>query len=278
MNNSDKVYQELLKKSLKTIEVQIANLEKKNKGLRALTDYTTIEINGLKNQYREIKEALLKYESRITLSNISEVSLNLFDKKSAKLENKVKKHIIKITQLEAMKKNLHTTKNVRRINKQIKYQQEIIKNLQKQNNRISKIQKNIMLPKYYKIKKRNKLLNKQQAKVELMANNLKDIDLLKNNLNKESIIYGLKSVIYDVKGIYYQKKLSHSKAVLETMQKHDSPILIRGAGAITISKIAVNKLRAKNRLKKESAIDLLDASDDKKQNMNTVNSNNIIKH
>ena len=38
MNNSDKVYQLLLKQSLETISKQIKSLEQKNRGLRALTD------------------------------------------------------------------------------------------------------------------------------------------------------------------------------------------------------------------------------------------------
>ena len=65
MNNSDKVYQDLLKRSLLLINNQIKILERKNHGLRALSEQTSIEINGLKLQYQQIQEELKNYEERI---------------------------------------------------------------------------------------------------------------------------------------------------------------------------------------------------------------------
>lgn len=271
MNNSDRVYQEMIEKSMRNISIEIKKLEQQNKGLRAVADNLTIKIDGLKLQLQELNQELKNYEERITLSERKESKLDKTDAKVAEIIAKEESHVQKIRDLETMKKSLHTTRAVRKVNKQIAHQQEIIKKLQKKNARIDLRQKVIMMPKYYHVKKRAQLLNKQQAKVNLAAANVHDIEAMKKMLDPENkLMDNLKSIIYDIKGAYYQKKLSHSQDALETMQHSKNNIAIRGANAITLSKKAINKLRKNNNLTKETAIDLINDKKEESQTMTTA--------
>lgn len=271
MNNSDRVYQEMIEKSMRNISTEIKKLEQQNKGLRAVTDNLTIKIDGLKLQLQELNQELKNYEERITLSERKESKLDKTDAKVAEIIAKEESHVQKIRDLETMKKSLHTTRAERKVNKQIAHKQEIIKKLQKKNARIDLRQKVIMMPKYYRVKKRAQLLNKQQAKVNLAMANIHDMEAMKKMLDPENkLMDNLKSVIYDIKGAYYQKKLSHSQDVLETMQYSKNNIAIRGANAITLSKKAINKLRKNNNLTKETAIDLVNAKKEESQTMTTA--------
>ena len=85
MNNSDKVYQALLKQSLDTIAKQIQQLSQKKKGLIDLASKTETEIEGLKLQYNEIVTTLKSYQERIALSERKEKKLDKLDEKSDKI-------------------------------------------------------------------------------------------------------------------------------------------------------------------------------------------------
>ncbi len=244
MNNSDKVYQQLLQQSMNVIARQIQSLEQKNRGLRALTDKTTVEIEGLKLQYSELKKAYKEQQERIQVSERKEAKLDKLDEKSNNISEQQQEHIDKISELKQVQSNMKTARAKRKVAKEIIKQQEIIQKLQKQQARIDLRQKAVMLPKFYRMKKRAKLLNRQQAKVNQAAFNMQDNQALKEMLEPENKVRDrVRSAIYDIKGAYYQRKFEHSQAVLETMKDSKSNIVIRGANAITMSKKAANVLR-----------------------------------
>ncbi len=264
MNNSDKVYQLLLKQSLETISKQIKSLEQKNRGLRALTDKTTVEIEGLKLQYNEIVTTLKNYQERINVSDRKEAKLDKLDEKSDHISQEKKEHLAQIDSLKQAQNKMKTARAKRKVAKEIKKEQEIIQKLQKKNARIDKRQKAIMLPKFYREQKRSQLLSKQQAKVNQVTASMQDNQELQAMLNPDKVSDRIKSVVHDIKGVYYQKKLSHSQNVLDTMQNSRFNITIRGANAITISKKAVNGLRTVAGKGKDAVLSLLD------ENMNTA--------
>lgn len=254
MNNSDRVYQELIRKNMQNLEKEINKLERQNKGIRAITDRTTVEIEGLKLQLQELHRELKNNETRVELSDRKERKIDKLDTKVEKIIGKEQSHHEKIAELEHMKQSLQTKRAIRKVNKAIARQQELIKKLQKKNARIDLRQKVIMLPKYYRVKKRAKLLNKQQAKVNIAQENVRDMKELQAMLDPEhNIIDRMKSVVYDIKGTYYQKKLEHSQAVLERMKNSKLSIAIRGANVITLTKQAKNKLQNRVKQRKETA-------------------------
>ena len=254
MNNSHRVYQELIRKNMQNLEKEINKLERQNKGIRAITDRTTVEIEGLKLQLQELHRELKNNETRVELSDRKERKIDKLDTKVEKIIGKEQSHHEKIAELEHMKQSLQTKRAIRKVNKAIARQQELIKKLQKKNARIDLRQKVIMLPKYYRVKKRAKLLNKQQAKVNIAQENVRDMKELQAMLDPEhNIIDRMKSVVYDIKGTYYQKKLEHSQAVLERMKNSKLSIAIRGANVITLTKQAKNKLQNRVKQRKETA-------------------------
>lgn len=253
-SNAASVYQRLLAQSLKTIEKQISSLEHKNRGLRALTDKTTVEIEGLKLQYREITQQLKEFEGRKELSEKKEATLEKWDKKSASITQKEQELQQSVQELRDLQQRLGTKRAKVKIDKKVEHKKQFIKLLQKTSNVIDKRQKLVMLPQYLKDKKRLNLLTKQQAKVNLTAAKIEDNNALQAMLNPAgNILDKIQSKVYDIKGAYYQKNLAHSIEVFYTMQQAKSNIAIRGANATTLGKKAVEKLREKREMSKIKA-------------------------
>lgn len=265
MNNSDKVYITMIQDNIKSLTKKIEELEVKNNGVRSILDSTTVKINGLKLEVQQLAQELKNYESRMNLSDKKEEKLNNLDEKATKILNKVATHEEKIKELQQLKNNLKTARAKRKIDKQIEHQQTLIRLLQKANTTIDIRQKVIMLPKYYVTKKKDRLLNIAKARVNLNAEKIEDLNMMKKALNENSIIDQVKSVIYDIKGVYYLKRFNYSKEVLERMKNSNSMVNLYGANAITLGKKAINKLRKKNEKKEETATDLVNESETKGQ-------------
>lgn len=248
MNNSDRIYKEMINDSIKKINERIADLEKKNKGIRAILgdfdekiESLKVESNQLKNQLEELEQRIAR---RVEVNEVGEILLDIYDEKSENNVAKQEEIRQNIERLEALKGNLQTSRAKRKIAKKIEHQQNIIKRLQKKSVRIDKKQRVILFPKTRKEQKRNRLMSRQQGKVNVVTSKINDNNELQAMLNPESsIIDSMKSTIYDIKGAFYQRKLKHSKDVLETMQNSNTIIALRGANAITLSKKAANKFR-----------------------------------
>ena len=265
MNNSDKVYITMIQDSIKSLTKKIEELEVKNNGVRSILDSTTVKINGLKLEVQQLAQELKNYESRMNLSEKKEEKLDNLDEKATKILNKVATHEEKIKELQQLKNNLKTARAKRKIDKQIEHQQTIIRLLQKANTTIDIRQKVIMLPKYYVTKKKDRLLNIAKARVNLNAEKMEDLNMMKKALNENSIIDQVKSVIYDIKGVYYLKRFNYSKEVLARMKNSNSMVNLYGANAITLGKKAINKLRKKSEKKEETALDLVNENENKGQ-------------
>ncbi len=265
MNNSDKVYITMIQDSIKSLTKKIEELEVKNNGVRSILDSTTVKINGLKLEVQQLAQEFKNYESRMNLSEKKEEKLDNLDEKATKILNKVATHEEKIKELQQLKNNLKTARAKRKIDKQIEHQQTIIRLLQKANTTIDIRQKVIMLPKYYVTKKKDRLLNIAKARVNLNAEKIEDLNMMKKALNENSIIDQVKSVIYDIKGVYYLKRFNYSKEVLARMKNSNSMVNLYGANAITLGKKAINKLRKKSEKKEETALDLVNENENKGQ-------------
>lgn len=251
MNNSDRVYKELLQKSLSTLKRSIDILSRKNDGL---TDRRPVKIEGLRLQYEQIEQELKNFEARKEFSERKEKMLEHLDEKAEKIVAKKESHEEKIQELENLRKKLKTVRGTRKIDKKIEHQHKIIRRLQKKNARIDFRQKVIMLPKYYRIQKRDNLLNKQQGRVNLVSDKLLINERLQSQLDPEhSIIDRMKSAIYDIKGKYYERKLGRREEILKAMQEKNSIVGMLGARVTALPKSAIDKLRRRN--KKEETID-----------------------
>lgn len=243
MNNSDLVYQTLLQRTLRQLEKQIKELEKKNKDFRALTDRTAVEIEGYKTEYQQIAQELQNYNQRMSVSKAGETSLDFIDDKVDEIVDRKQDSIDKIRQLENLKQQVTTTRYRRKIDKQIKHQQQIIQRLQKKHGRLNMAQRVIMYPKYYRTMRKLKLLSRKQGKVNVIEANIKDNELLKQTLNPNSVIDNIKGAFYDIRGQYYQKKLNHAQDVLKKMKNKHGTIRLQGANVTVLPKKVVEAKR-----------------------------------
>lgn len=252
MNNSDRVYKELLQKNLSTLKRSMDILSRKRSGL---TDRRPAEIEALRLQYKQIEEELEKFEARKDFSKRKEKKLDRLDEKADKIIAKKETHEKKIEDLQELRKKLKTAKGSRKIDKNIEHQHRIIRHLQKKNARIDFRQKVIMLPKYYRIQKKDKMLNKQQGRVNLSTDKLLINEHLQSQLDPQnSVIDRIKSVVYDIKGNHYAKKIARAEKLLKAMQEKNSIIGMFGARVTVLPKSAIEKLRRrKKRIRKNTA-------------------------
>lgn len=246
MNNSDVVYKRLLNEELYKIKKEIYSLERKNHGIRAITDKTAVEIERLKLRYNQIDEEIKAFENRQELSGIKEKTLDKLDERIDKNYNKQQQVSKNIEELKALKTQLSSTRAKRKVNKEIEHQRALLRKMKNRNVKISNIQRSLMMPKYKKEAKKQKLLNNAQAKVNIAQANYNDNIALQSMLNPDtSFKDNILNVIYDIKGNHYLKKLNYATEVLEQMQKSNSSIVMRGASAAVISKKVADKLRKK---------------------------------
>jgi hypothetical protein len=144
---------------------------------------------------------------------------------------------------------------------------KLLKQLQKKDNTISGIQRAFMYPKYRKEMKKRQLLSNQEAKVSVSQANINDIEQMQAMLNpNNSFIDGIKDTIYEIKKSHYKRKMNRAAEILNVMQKCDSPILMRGAAPIVISKRLKDKFAVK--LQKDQM--LLDAAKNNVQSQNMI--------
>ncbi len=244
MNNSDKVYIDMITDTIKKIKERISNLENKNQGIRALTGRIDLELEALNLQCNKLEAQLQELESRIELSEIKESILDRLDESADKNIEKQEDIEQDIRQLEELAGKLKTKSAKRKISKKIEHKQRIIKRLQKKGARIDRYQRMVLLPKTRKYQKQEQILSKQEAKVNLTTAKINDNNELKAMLDPEnSFIDSIKSTIYDIKGVFYKKRLNYAKEVLDSMQNTKSTIALRGANVVTLSKKAANKFR-----------------------------------
>ena len=256
MNNSTLMYRKMLADKLNSIQNKINVLNARNS--RIFDKYADIQIEGLRRQYEEVSNELKNLDERIALSDKAEAIMSKLDDKSSDVGLRISERAQAISELQAIKSQLSTRRGVRKINRQIERQQNIIRLLQRKNVCIGAVQRAMMFPKYYKMQKRMQLLNLQHAKVNYMAGMAHDLKFLQSTLRPEEKLGDhVKAFIYDIQGRYYQRQMDHAIEVLDIMNEQSSNILMRGARCVTVSKKVTEKLRERMRQGRETAEDLV---------------------
>lgn len=251
MRNSDEVYLKLLEEEEKELRKQIAILESKME----FTNRIPIKLEGLKLRQQKIKNQIEEYTERGTFSDKKEEALYKLD---AQAESIIAKQIPieeKIAELEALKKAAETTVEEKYyLRKEIAQQKQKLYSLKGKNITINRKQRKIMISKFHKEQKREKLLSKQQGKINVFEDKLDRIAELQAMLSPEdSFIDRIKNGYYSLKGKHYERKLNRAEEVLEIMQQSDSNIALRGANIINIRKRAKEILRNRMNRGRETA-------------------------
>lgn len=251
MRNSDEVYLNLLEEKEKELRKQIAELEAK----KEFTNRIPIKLEGLKIQQQGLKNQIEEYTRRGTFSEKKEEKLYKLD---AQAESIIAKQIPieqKIAELEELKKAAETTVEEKYyLRKEIAQQKQMLYSLKGKNIAINRKQRKIMISKFRKEQKREKLLSKQQGKINVFEDKLDRIEELQAMLSPEdSFIDRIKNGYYTLKGKYYERKLNRAEEVLEIMQQSDSNIALRGANIMNLGKRAKESLRNRMNRRRETA-------------------------
>lgn len=251
MRNSDEVYLKLLEEEEKKLRKQIAELESK----REFTNRIPIKLKGLKLQQQALKDKIEEYNERGIYSDKKEEKLYQLD---AQAESIIEKQIPierKIAELEALRQRAETTVEEKyNIRREIAHQKQMLYSLKGKNIAINRKQRKIMISKFHKEQKREKLLGKQQGKVSVYEDRLDRIAELQEMLSPEdSFIDRIKNGYYNLKGKYYERKLNRAEEVLEIMQQSDSNIVVRGANVVNLGRRAADTLRNRMHRPRETA-------------------------
>lgn len=259
MNNSDRVYKSILQDKLTKINKQILELEKRNKGLRLLTDQTTTKIEALRLQSASIEEEIKNFTERQELNAVSDTFVETFDEVVGIHDEKRQTVQANLEELRQLQSQLTTKRARRKIKKKIEHQQKVLNRLQKSDTRISGVQKAFMYPKAYHEMKKNQLLHKAQAKVNVAEENYNDYSEMQAMLKpEESMKDSLLNIVYEIKKNHYAKKAGRAAEVLEQMQQSKTIIGMKGAKAVVITKNLKNKLNDNLRMdqvKQEQTLD-----------------------
>lgn len=267
MNNSDLAYKELLEKKIKTLQTDISNLEKRNKGIYLTNDITTEQIERKKLEISKIEEELKDYTEKIELGAVGTTIVGALDSIVENHDEKREAAQAKIAELQELKKKLTTKRAQRKIERQIDHQQKIINNLQKTDNVISGVQRVVMYPKYRKEMKKQQLLSQQEAKVAVAESSYNDIVEMQGMLQpNKNIFHKIQNEIYEIRKAKYIRKKDRAAEILNEMQKHDHPIIMRGAAPIVISKRLKTKFT--NKLQQDQM--MIDMSYNPNQSQNVI--------
>ena len=246
MNSSDRAYKAMLEKKISKLQAEINNLTKKQNHFSLTPDLIAEKIDRNQNEIKKIQEELKDYTEKVELGFVSTAVVDGLDVIGEKHDVKKENISQRIAELEELKKQLTTAKAKRKITKKIEHQEKLIKKLQKKDNMISGVQRVVMYPKYHKEIKKKKLLSNQEAKVNVAEANYNDLEKMQQLLRpNESRIDKLKNVVYEIRKERYARKRDHAAEVLNQMQKCKSPIMMRGAAPVVITKKLKNKFSNK---------------------------------
>ncbi len=243
MHNTDSFYKELLNRNLKMVERQINLLERNTLTIEELSKNQRIEVESLKREYQKIQEEIRNYNKNGGMTNKSE-NLEALDRIYSQKSEDITSASEEIAQLQKTKDALRTKQARDVIDRKISKKMQKLEKLQKQELFIESYQQTMVLSKRKKEEKKNKLLAKQEATVDYQKEQIKDNAALQQMLEPENSVKDqVMSFVYDIKGRFYQKQYKHSIEVLQTMQRVNAPIGLKGANALMIQKKTTMAIR-----------------------------------
>ena len=270
MNNSRKVYVEILNDRIGMLNKQIMALDTKIKNTKFTLAKDEKKLIALQKEVEKIEQEKKEYEVTNAYDYKNNLSMEVLDTYYDSKETKKQKIEEQIQDLNNIKAQLKTERAKKRVDRQIARRQEKIKKLQKKETRISGVQRTIIMSKRIVLNRKNRAFSKQEAKVDFYDNKLQDTQTIRNTLDptasglkgiKDSVLDG----IYSLKEKHYMKKKAKHDEILNTMKQRD--VGIKGASAIVMKKKAVDKLRNV----KQQLNEMLDDQNNENTQVNNIN-------
>lgn len=246
MDNSEKLYLEVLDARINGLNKRIAKLENNLVEKRIIISRDEKQIIALKKEIEKIEKEKKEFKSTSNFMYKDSLALDKLDSYYNSQDEKIKKVENQITDLKELKENLQTKSAKKRVIKRIKNKEEYIKKLKKRECRISGVQKTTLMSKRAILNLKNRMVSKQEANVDYYSSKLNDATLMKNSLDLSAKgIQGVKNKtmdrLYGVREKYYMKKQEKHVNLLKEMQSKKVGLV--GGRAIMMSKNACNMMR-----------------------------------
>ena len=243
MNSSDNAYIEVLQERMQKIQERKRRLQEKKKSLLSINNIIDKEISGLDVEYNKLKEEVDAHAARITIGDLGEKALSIYDEKYASNEDKIKKYSEEIQRLNDTKSGMQTmhAKNV--IDRKIKHINDKIAKLKSKNVNIGKTQRTLLLPKYKVIHRKENKINRAEGVVNFNQSRVDDNQMLKEAIGENAWFKSTRERYYDIKGMYYKKQLDKSKAHLDKMKDKYSDVRVHGGRIMDLPRRAVDRIR-----------------------------------
>ena len=277
MNNSDRIYEEVLRKRAGEIQRNIGKIERELNRTKLATKRAETELLGLKNELERVREEIEVLENiqdeDKSYSDHAVVQLldNLTEKKNEKSQGLQDE----IDQLKELREEIQSRSIKRRIDKKISKRQEKINKLRKKQVKIDKSQRSIIMSKTKKDRMKDRRFSMQEARVQYWENKRNDAEVLRSALNPEESI---KDMVLDTvyqfnNSLIYPFFLNRQQEILDVMNQKKVRVL--GANIIVMSRRTKKHIKNAVDFTKRELDRMVQESQANQQGNNPITVNNL---
>lgn len=277
MNNSDRIYEEVLRKRAGEIQRNIGKIERELNRTKLATKRAETELLGLKNELERVREEIEALENiqdeDKSYSDHAVVQLldNLTEKKNEKSQGLQDE----IDQLKELREEIQSRSIKRRIDKKISKRQEKINKLRKKQVKIDKSQRSIIMSKTKKDRMKDRRFSMQEARVQYWENKRNDTEVLRSALNPEESI---KDMVLDTvyqfnNSLIYPFFLNRQQEILDVMNQKKVRVL--GANIIVMSRRTKKHIKNAIDFTKRELDRMVQESQANQQGNNPITVNNL---
>ena len=277
MNNSDRIYEEVLRKRAGEIQRNIGKIERELNRTKLATKRAETELLGLKNELERVREEIEALENiqdeDKSYSDHAVVQLldNLTEKKNEKSQGLQDE----IDQLKELREEIQSRSIKRRIDKKISKRQEKINKLRKKQVKIDKSQRSIIMSKTKKDRMKDRRFSMQEARVQYWENKRNDTEVLRSALNPEESI---KDMVLDTvyqfnNSLIYPFFLNRQQEILDVMNQKKVRVL--GANIIVMSRRTKKHIKNAVDFTKRELDRMVQESQANQQGNNPITVNNL---
>ena len=277
MNNSDRIYEEVLRKRAGEIQRNIGKIERELNRTKLATKRAETELLGLKNELERVREEIEALENiqdeDKSYSDHAVVQLldNLTEKKNEKSQGLQDE----IDQLKELREEIQSRSIKRRIDKKISKRQEKINKLRKKQVKIDKSQRSIIMSKTKKDRMKDRRFSMQEARVQYWENKRNDAEVLRSALNPEESI---KDMVLDTvyqfnNSLIYPFFLNRQQEILDVMNQKKVRVL--GANIIVMSRRTKKHIKNAVDFTKRELDRMVQESQANQQGNNPITVNNL---
>lgn len=277
VNNSDKVYEGILRKRAADIQKNIGKIERELNHTKLATRRAETELLGLKKELERVREEIELLESIQDEDKYysDHAVVELLDRLSEKRDAKKEDIQNDIDELRELRQEIESRSIKRRIDKKIAKKQKKISDLQKKQIKIDKSQRSIIISKTRKNRMKDRMYSRQEGRVEYWENKINDTEALRSVLNpEESIKDTVLDTIYQFRNsLIYPIFLNRQQEILDVM--HEKKVHVIGANIMVMAKRTKNHIKNAVDFTKRELDRMIEENQQNQQNNSPISVQNL---